>query len=106
MRDNPIRWHGTADIIIYMIMPVLTVICLTNAFVLTFQANILHENSKEFLKFWCLKLVRREDKRMIGACRLVGIHVGHYGFVNAQLGILICDDIVQNLVTLVLLETL
>ncbi len=43
---------------------------------------------------------------MLQACKPIGFILGPYGIGRAQLGLLIADDIMRNLVSLILLVSL
>lgn len=99
-----ILWYGKIHILIYILMPVLLVNCFIYVLFLTCLANIPYKNSKRFLKFWQLYVRKKEELRNVRGCRPIGLNAGPYGMVTNQLGILICDDIIHNMITIILLD--
>lgn len=106
MGSMAIRWYGKTDTLIYIMMPTGTIIGFTYALLLSFLASIPYENSKQFLKFWRVYLRSRMDRRIIRACKPIGVNVELYGLGRAQLGLLICDNMIRNMITIVLLDAL
>ncbi len=101
-----VQWYRRINTLVYMLMPVVTIMGFTYSLLLTYLANIPYENSKRFLNFWRIHLRKKGERRMIAACKTIEIRVRPYGFLRAQLGILICNDIVQNMITISLLDGL
>lgn len=99
-----IRWYGKVNIFIYILTPLETILCFTLAILLTYLFNIPHKNSKKFFKFWMLHLRKNEDKKTIRALMPIGLKLGPYGLATSKLGIRICDDMIQNMIDLILLD--
>ncbi len=91
-------------LIIYIGALAITFVCLFIAIVLTLVAQIPYKRAIKFTQYWKYVLKRKEDKMLLKCCRHVGFEDFIYGLYTAKLGLLICDDIVQNTVNLVLLN--
>ncbi len=100
-----IIWYGKIDTMIYILMPVATITGFTLSLLLTYLANIPYKNTELFLKFWRLHLKSKKDKQIIRACKPLGITGGPYGMGRAQLGFLICNDMIKNMITFLLLDS-
>ncbi len=57
-----------------------------------------------FKMYWKKIVVRKEDLRRLNACRPFSVELGPYGMSTSKLGLLICDDIIKNSVTILLLD--
>ncbi len=90
----------------YLFALILFVSAFFAAFLPTFLGNIVLEDSIRFLRYWGLNLKRKENKKMLHACKPIGYILGPYGIGRTQLGLLIADDIMRNMVSLVLLDSL
>lgn len=67
-------------------------------------ANIPSQNVGKFFQVWRRQVLNKIERKVLRSCpAVVGFNVGPYGIVTAKLGILICDDITQNAITLILL---
>lgn len=98
-----IKMYGKINILIYLVFPSLTIICVVNAIMLTYLASIPLQRSKKFKTWWTLMLSRKEDMKILKACKPFGFDLGPYGLCTAALGLRICDDYIQNTVTIILL---
>lgn len=102
----------TAFIILkmYMMVNIITYIgalaglfvCLAVAIVLTYLANLPRKSMFNFVRLWTILCNQKYDKRMLMACKPAGFSVGPYGIATSKLGICICDDILHNTVTMLL----
>ncbi len=98
-----INMYSILSIVSYVFTFGIFVICFIVALLLTFLVNISLEDSKRFVGFWGLHLKKREHQKILLACKPIGFELGPYGIARAELGLLICDDIMVNVVTLSLL---
>ncbi len=94
------------NIFVYLLAPVTAIIGIVLAMVLTYLADFPYKNSKMFLLYWKQILTRKEDRKVLNACVPTGFHLGPYGLARAKLGLQICDDIVRNTVTLLVLGSI
>ncbi len=93
-------------LISYCFVAILLIICFVVSLILTFLLNISYEHSKTFLIFWGAHLRRKEHKKLLRSCKPIGFDFGPYGVGRAQLGIIICDDIIRNMVMMILLDSM
>jgi hypothetical protein len=98
-----LKMYSKLNLFLYMIGPATTMTCFGLAFLLTFLNNFPNKNSKIFKFYWKQFVARKEDKRMLYACKPYGVDLGPYGMSTSRLGLLICDDMLQNSVAMLLL---
>jgi hypothetical protein len=101
-----IRMYGKMSIFTYILFPTLTMICVLDAIIMTYLGSIPYQRCQEFKSWWKLKFRRKEDNTYLKACQPTGFVIGPYGICNAALGLRICDDYIQNTVTVLLLGVL
>ncbi len=99
-----IKWYGRIETLIHISMPVATVMGFTAALFLTALAKIPYKNSKRFLQFWRFHLRKKVERKILRAGRQILISYGPYGLTKTQLGIILIDDMIQNMITLILLD--
>ncbi len=63
-----------------------------------------YTQTKKFKTFWTLNSLRKEERKRLQACKPTGFVLGPYGVCASKLGLHICDDIVHNTVTMILLD--
>ncbi len=98
-----IRMYGKIDILTYLLFPSITIICVVNAIILSYMGNIPYQQFLRF-KLWCSSMkLGKEDKRRLKACKSAGFSLGPYGICTAALGLRICNDYINNTVTILLL---
>lgn len=83
----------------------LLLVCFAIALSLTFLANLPRKNLFSFKSVWLGVKLGREGRKLLKACRPTGFKAGPYGIATSKLGLCICEDIVRNTVTLLLLKT-
>lgn len=88
---------------VYLIAPILTVAGFIVAIVFTHMASTPFENVKRSNISWGLVLYTRKDRLTLRSMPQVGFTLGPYGLVTRKLGLLICEDIVENVVNLLML---
>lgn len=98
-----VKMYGKINVLIYLLFPSMTIICVANAIVLTYLASIPLQRCQKFKSWWTLMLSRMEDMKTLKACKQFGFDLGPYGICTAALGLRICDDYIQNTVTIILL---
>lgn len=97
------KMYSRLSLFLYMIGPATAMTSLGLALLLTFLNNFPYQNSKIFKLYWKQFVARKEDRRMLYACKAYGVDLGLYGMSTSKLGLLICDDIIQNSVTMLLM---
>lgn len=92
------------NIFIYMASPALSLCCYMIAILLNQYANKPHANLFNFCILWKRNARNKVEKRIVRSCpHNIGFKCGAYGLLRAKLGIMICDDITQNAVDLILM---
>lgn len=98
-----LRMYAMLNIFTYLGAISILMVCFVIALALTYLANLPRKNLVNFkLNFMGIKLTRK-DRKTVTACQSSGFSVGPYGIATSKLGLCICDDIVHNTVTLLLL---
>lgn len=87
----------------YLACPMISVICFVIAIMLTYLMDLSYKSMLQFQYFWKRNLKRRQEKQMLKTCVPIGILVGPLGVGTANLGLRICDDIVDNAVSLLIM---
>lgn len=87
---------------VYVCMPLCAVTCFVVAIVHNAMEGYLQNNCKVFQSFWLKQLFRKEVRKLIRSIRTISCTIACYGVSNHILGLKICDDIVQNLISLLL----
>lgn len=91
-------------IVVYMISLALTFSCYVMVVVMTQYANIPRKNVIKFCEFWRWHVLTKGNRKVLQSCpNNVGFVLGPYGLATAKLGILICDDMTQNAISLILM---
>ncbi len=98
-----LKMYSMLNLFMYMLAPAITLLAFGPAVLLTFLADFPHQNSKMFKVYWNQVLTRKNDKQILRACHQVGFHIHPYGMVTAKLGLSICEEIVRNELTILLL---
>lgn len=100
-----VKMYDKLNILTFAVGPIITLLFFSIAISLTFLSNFPQKHSKIFIQFWKSYLILKRDKKILRACKPLGFNLGPYGVATAKLGIIICDDMVQNTVTLMLLDS-
>lgn len=98
-----LKLQNYMPIMMYLCTPTLSTAVYVAAILLTYMANTPLQNSERFESFWRRYLTRKHDWKLLRSCPLLGYRLGSYGAASATLGVLICDDIVRNTVTILLI---
>ncbi len=98
-----LKMYSLLNIFMYLLGPAATILCLELALGLTYLANFPYKNTKVFKLYWKQFATSKENRRLLKACVPSGFNLGPYGVARALLGLHICDDIIRNTVTLLLL---
>ncbi len=98
-----LKMYSLLNITMYMMGPATTLLAFVLPLWLTYLANFPYKNTKIYKIYWKKFVTGKENKRLLRACVHVGLNLGPYGMVKAILGLHICDDIIRNTVTLLLL---
>lgn len=87
-----------------MVPPALTFCCYMIAVIITQYANIPRKNVIKFHEFWRWHALTKVNSKCLQSFpKNVGFQLSPYGLVTARLGILICDDMIQNAISLILM---
>lgn len=98
-----ITMYGKINFFVYLTILAVPMICFTILFLFPYLANIPFKHSIQFKIFWSRFLLKNEQRKQLMACRPFGLDLGPYGICTMKHGLLICDDVIQNTVTLLLL---
>lgn len=98
------KLYHVLSIIIYVAAFCNTIFICVIVIVVTRLHGLSYKNIKNLISFWRRHLTRKEDRKRLLGCRVVGFGVGPYGISVSQLGLKMCDDIVNNCVNLLLLN--
>lgn len=80
--------------------------CFAVAIGITYLSNLPRQNLIYFKYYWAAKKLTIVNRKMVRACKLTGFTVGSYGTVTSLMGLYICDDIVHNIASLLLIDIL
>ncbi len=96
--------YNSLRFVVYIISPTFSFYCYVIALLMTMYANIPRKHVIQFCTVWKCRLVNRIDRKILQSCPdNIGFTIGPYGIATAKLEILVCDDIIQNAVSLILL---
>lgn len=90
-------------ILLYISAPVVAIGGFVFTIVVSHMADVPYRNSLNFGSFWKRKLTRRADRMRLRSCLPIGLSLGPYGIATASLGLNICNVIVDNTVTILLI---
>lgn len=94
---------GRINIMTYFLLPAVSGIAFSIALVVTYVGALPYVNALRCHRFWKYHVRKRLDKRMLRTLRPFGFLIGPYGICTTKLGLLICDDIINNTVDLLLM---
>ncbi len=98
-----LNMYSMLNFFMYMLGPAITVLAFGLNLLLSLLADFPHKNSKIFKLYWNQVVTRKHDKQLLQACPQLGLHLYPYGMATAKLGLHICDQIIRNTVTMLLL---
>ncbi len=98
-----VKMYGEVHFIIYLCGTSLTIICFVVAIVFTYLVGLPYKNLETFKTYWLTKVHCKENRKVLRSLRSCGFQMGPYGVSTSKLGVKICDDIIQNTVTVLLL---
>lgn len=101
-----LKMHYLLNMVTSVTLLGITFACIAMALGLSYLCNLPLQNLCEFKRHWTGVKFGIENRKMIDACRPTGIRVGSYGTATSILGFYICDDIVHNTATLLLIDIL
>lgn len=99
-----LKMYDMLPIHVYLGMPLVMTSCFVMAIVHNAMEGILQENANFFKKFWLRWAFKKEVRRITNSIPELGCKLGCYGTATHLLGLEICDDIIQNLISLLLLS--
>jgi hypothetical protein len=99
-----LKMYSKLNLLIYMLGPAITLLGFGLSLMLTFLANFPYKNSKIFKLCWNQFGISKMQRKMLHACKPVSFKIGPYGMVTSKLGLIFCDDIIRNTVTMMLLN--
>lgn len=70
----------------------------------TALGSIPSENVQRFYRSWKRVLQRKEERKLLKCVPVIGYRVGPYGLSTPLLGLLICEDVINNVLSLMLLQ--
>lgn len=73
--------------------------------ILTYFGSIPYNSVDSVKRHWEMRATRKRDKKRIRAIPNFGFTIGPYGFITAYHGLSLCDDIVNNTITVLLLDS-
>lgn len=98
-----VRMYGNIYFLTYFTTTAITVLCFVMALLLTFLAFIPYRHCFYLKHRWASDF-NKEVRKILRASQPGRFLLGPYGYVNARLGLMICDDIIRNAVTILLLN--
>ncbi len=99
-----LKMYGLVNIFMYLLGPTKSITCIVLALLLAYLSNIPYKNTKIFKSYWKQFVMGKANKRSLSGCAPFSINAGPYGKATSILGMSICDDIIQNTVTMLLLD--
>lgn len=100
-----VKMYGQVHILFYLCGPSISLLAFVIAIVFTYLLDLPLRNTKKFKTLWVTKIHKKEERKVLISLKLCGFQVGPYGFATRKLGIQICDDIIHNIVTALLLDS-
>ncbi len=98
--------YSHVNIITYLAGPTFTIQCCLSSICFSYLGSKPYNNVDKFKKYWMLYASKGEDKKLLKCCQPFGFSIGPYGVCKAKLGLIMCDDIVHNAVTAILVNKL
>ncbi len=98
-----IKLYSVIPTVTYLSLPAISFLAFGIALVGTYMSGMPYNNAIRFQNFWKLHVRKRYDRKLLTTCQAFGIDNGPYGVSKANVGLQICDDIVNNAVTFLLL---
>lgn len=80
------------------------VVCFTVALFIPHLGSLARKNLFEFLRFRAGVKLNSVSRKIIKSRRPAGFSMGPYGIMTSKLGLCICDDIIRNTVSMILLS--
>lgn len=99
-----LKMYGLLSIVTYVLAFCITIIVFQVVIVLTYMMNIVRMNGVSFKPFWKRLMKSSENRKLIQAAPAIYFILGPFGEATAGLGLRICDTIVENTVTILLLS--
>lgn len=93
---------GRLPELIYFIFPVITLHIFGLSILVPRYIHIFNKNICKFFKYWNWSCSKKHDRQLLRSCPKLGIKAGTYGIITAVTGLQICDDVINNTVTLLL----
>ncbi len=98
-----IKLYSVLPTVTYLSLPAISIICYSVALGVSYMAGMPYNNAIRFQPFWKQHLCKKYDRKILSTCQTFGLDNGPYGISEANEGLRICDDIVNNAVSLLLL---
>lgn len=99
-----LQLYGKLHIFVYIPLSFLFALGIFMATVLNALAGIPSVNVRWFCKNWKRMVKTKLARRLLKSVPVIGFVIGPYGIATATLGLLICEDIVNNVLRLMLLK--
>lgn len=100
-----IKLYKYFPFLFYLIMPSINFVAFCVAILFTHMASIPRRNCLRFRCIWRTFGMKKIVSMDLRAIPDVGFKVGPYGLATRKLGVMICDDIIRNTVTVLLLNS-
>lgn len=96
--------YGDLNILVYIPISFLFSAGIVVAVVFTTLACIPSVNVERFSRSWKQVVRRLEARELLKSLPLIGFKVGPYGMATKTMGLLICEDIMHNVLDLMLVQ--
>lgn len=92
------------NVLVYYAIFFLFVLGILVAILFTALASIPGRNVERFCKFWKRVLRTKVSRLLLRSVPVIGFKLGPYGVVSTRLGLSICEDIINNVISLLMLQ--
>lgn len=100
-----VKMYSKVYLILYMIGPVISSLGIVIAIGFTYMTGLPCKNLENFKKFLIIQIQKKEERKVLRSLNSCGFHLGPYGIARSKLGLHICDEIIRNTVTVLLLDS-
>lgn len=99
-----LQLYDQLNIIVFLPICFLFFVGVFVATVFTALGSIPGENVERFSKFWSRRVTGKLQQRQLKSVTVIGFKLGPYGLATKTLGLLICEDIINNVISLALVH--
>lgn len=93
------------NVLVYCLVFIVFCMGILVAILFTTLASIPARNVEKFCKFWGIVLRKKLCRLLLRTIPPMGIKLGPYGIVSCKMGLLICEDILNNVINLLMIQT-